>query len=129
MNKKYFKRILVVSLAVCIGTLYGKRCSLPESINVKAENPIVQTMYTADPSPIVVVFLDRGDPVFFTAVNGPAGAGKSKFLYEYVKGLSANPNWKCLFIQNRKALEIFAGLCEWKYPVNLLWDQLMSLRY
>ncbi|MCI8363608.1 MAG: ATP-binding protein [Eubacterium sp.] len=65
-------------------------------------------------------FLDRGEPVLFTAVNGPAGAGKSKFLYEYVKGLSANPNWKCLFLQNRKVLEKFTGLCEWKYPVNLL---------
>ncbi len=48
--KRYFKRILAVSLAVCIGTL----CCMPNSINVKAENPIVQTMYTADPSPIVV---------------------------------------------------------------------------
>lgn len=65
-------------------------------------------------------FLDREEPVLFTAVNGPAGAGKSKFLYEYVKGLSANPNWKCLFLQNRKVLEKFTGLCEWKYPVNLL---------
>ena len=65
-------------------------------------------------------FLDREEPVLFTAVNGPAGAGKSKFLYEYVKGLSANPNWKCLFIQNRKVLEKFTELCEWKYPVNLL---------
>ena len=65
-------------------------------------------------------FLDREEPVLFTAVNGPAGAGKSKFLYEYVKGLSANPNWKCLFLQNRKILEKFTGLCEWNYPVNLL---------
>lgn len=65
-------------------------------------------------------FLDREEPVLFTAVNGPAGAGKSKFLYEYVKGLSANPNWKCLFLQNRKVLEKFTGLCEWKYPTNLL---------
>lgn len=48
--KRYFKRILAVSLAVCMGTL----CGMPGSINVKAENPIVQTMYTADPSPIVV---------------------------------------------------------------------------
>lgn len=65
-------------------------------------------------------FLDREEPVLFTAVNGPAGAGKSKFLYEYVKALSANPNWKCLFLQNRKILEKFTGLCEWNYPVNLL---------
>ena len=65
-------------------------------------------------------FLDREEPVLFTAVNGPAGAGKSKFLYEYVKGLSANPNWKCLYIQNRKILEKFTGLCEWRYPANLL---------
>ena len=65
-------------------------------------------------------FLDREEPVLFTAVNGPAGTGKSKFLYEYVKGLSANPNWKCLFLQNRKVLEKFTELCEWKYPVNLL---------
>ena len=48
--KRYFKRILAVSLAVCIGTL----CCMPNSINVKAEKPIVKTMYTADPSPIVV---------------------------------------------------------------------------
>lgn len=65
-------------------------------------------------------FLDCREPVLFTAVNGPAGAGKSKFLYEYVKGLSANPNWKCLYIQNRTVLDKFTGLCEWKYPVNLL---------
>ncbi len=65
-------------------------------------------------------FLDREELVLFTAVNGPAGAGKSKFLYEYVKGLSANPNWKCLFLQNRIDLEKFTRLCEWKYPVNLL---------
>lgn len=48
--RRYLKRMLAVSLAVCIGTL----CSMPDSIYVKAENPIVQTMYTADPSPIVV---------------------------------------------------------------------------
>ena len=65
-------------------------------------------------------FLDREEPVLFTAVNGSAGAGKSKFLYEYVKGLSANPNWKCLFLQNRRILEKFTELCEWKYPTNLL---------
>lgn len=48
--KKQFKRILAASLAICMGTL----CSIPGSKSVKAENPIVQTMYTADPSPLVV---------------------------------------------------------------------------
>lgn len=48
--KKHWKRILAGSLAVCLSTL----CIMPDSIRVEAENPIVQTMYTADPSPLVV---------------------------------------------------------------------------
>lgn len=65
-------------------------------------------------------FLDCEKPVLFTAVTGPAGSGKSKFVYEYVKNLAGNPNWKCLFIQNRTILNKFIGLYEWEYPVNLL---------
>ncbi|MDE6852756.1 MAG: hypothetical protein K2J67_09790 [Lachnospiraceae bacterium] len=55
-------------------------------------------------------FLDCEDPILFTAVNGPAGAGKSKFLYEYMKGLASNPKWKCLFLQSKKIIEKFLAL-------------------
>ena len=48
--KKNVRRVLATVLAFCLGTV----CCMPNSINVKAENPIVQTMYTADPSPLVV---------------------------------------------------------------------------
>lgn len=48
--RRHLKKILAASLAVCMGVL----CSMPNGISVKAENPIVQTMYTADPSPLVV---------------------------------------------------------------------------
>ena len=48
--RRHLKKILAASLAVCMGAL----CSMPNGISVKAENPIVQTMYTADPSPLVV---------------------------------------------------------------------------
>ena len=65
-------------------------------------------------------FLDCEKPILFTAVTGPAGSGKSKFLYEYVKDLADNPNWKCLFVQNRNILKGFNERYEWEYPVNLL---------
>ena len=65
-------------------------------------------------------FLDCEKPILFTAVTGPAGSGKSKFLYEYVKELADNPNWKCLFVQNRNILKGFNERYEWEYPVNLL---------
>lgn len=48
--KRNVKRIVSAALALCLGLA----CALPNSIDVKAENPIVQTMYTADPSPLVV---------------------------------------------------------------------------
>ena len=48
--KKNVRRVLATALTFCLGTV----CCMPNSINVKAENPIVQTMYTADPSPLVV---------------------------------------------------------------------------
>lgn len=48
--KKNVKRVLATALTFCLGTV----CCMPNSISVKAENPIVQTMYTADPSPLVV---------------------------------------------------------------------------
>lgn len=48
--RKNLKRVLSAALALCLGFV----CTLPNSMNVKAENPIVQTMYTADPSPLVV---------------------------------------------------------------------------
>ncbi len=65
-------------------------------------------------------FLDREEPILFTAVTGPAGAGKSKFLYEYVKGMGGNVYWKCVFFQNKGLLEQMANRSEWAYPVNLL---------
>ena len=65
-------------------------------------------------------FLDREEPILFTAVTGPAGAGKSKFLYEYVKGMGGNPHWRCVFFQNKGLLEQMANRSEWAYPVNLL---------
>lgn len=48
--RKYIKSIVSLSLAaaLCLGSVY-----IPH-VSVKAENPIVQTIYTADPSPLVV---------------------------------------------------------------------------
>lgn len=53
--KKYIKSIIAVctALALCCGGIY-----MPQ-VSVKAENPIVQTIYTADPSPLVV-----GDTIY-----------------------------------------------------------------
>lgn len=50
MMKHILKRALAVMLVFCMGIV----CALPEGATVKAENPIVQTLYTADPSPLVV---------------------------------------------------------------------------
>lgn len=65
-------------------------------------------------------FLDSESSVLFTAVTGPAGSGKSKFLYEYIKSLSDNPSWKALFIPQAGQLEAITALTEWRYPKNLL---------
>ena len=52
---KYIKSIFAVcmSLALLCGSIY-----IPQ-VSVKAENPIIQTIYTADPSPLVV-----GDTIY-----------------------------------------------------------------
>ena len=64
-------------------------------------------------------FLDRSESLLFTAVTGPAGVGKSKFLYEYIKRISDNPHWKAVFV-HMNTLNHIMERTDWEYDGNLL---------
>lgn len=48
--KHVLRRVMAGMVISCMGIL----CGMPDGVAVRAENPIVQTIYTADPSPVVV---------------------------------------------------------------------------
>ena len=66
-------------------------------------------------------FLDEGGDILFTAVNGPAGSGKSKLLYKYAQDFLYNPHWKVLFPDQDDFKKIMArNDSDWKSTRNVL---------
>jgi hypothetical protein len=66
-------------------------------------------------------FLAADQPVLFWAVTAPAGAGKSKFVYEYVRRKREDPNWMICYLENDAGhLHRICDFTSWEYPINLL---------
>ena len=74
MRKKWIAKILVGALVVCSAVVAPK-------IEVKADNPIIQNEYTADPSPIVV-----GDTLYLIT---------SHDADKLVNGFYTMNDWRC----------------------------------
>lgn len=63
-------------------------------------------------------FCQTDETVQYTVVYGAGGVGKSKFLYEYIKG-NINPDWRMCFV-TENIITSLLSYADYRYPKNLL---------
>jgi hypothetical protein len=64
-------------------------------------------------------FINDTSPFLFYSIIGKGGIGKSKFIYNYIRNLNKNKNWKAVFL-NKDNIENINTLNNFYYPQNLV---------
>jgi hypothetical protein len=113
------------SFAEMIDTMSPKRTN---GVEFHYLNPrIIECYGREDEGEQLSAFLEDDRPLCFSVITGPAGAGKSKFVYHYVNpdencanpDTKMPPGWKAAYLSKRQ-IERMMSLSNWKYPKDLL---------
>lgn len=64
-------------------------------------------------------FLEESQPILYMSVIGPAGCGKSKLVYEFVRNNRYDEAWEMKYLDALQ-IESLCGFKEYSYPKNLV---------
>ncbi|MGI6462051.1 MAG: hypothetical protein ACOX04_00245 [Candidatus Scatomorpha sp.] len=65
-------------------------------------------------------FLNDSASLLSLAVTGYGGIGKSRLMYEYIRDLRYNLEWKAVMLDRSQVDKLHGNFIEWYYPKNLL---------